>query len=280
MNGNAYLSPRLRDAFAVFAGIAGLIGVAVTLLTAPSTMRTVALALLFGIVFVLALAVGIPETLKRYRALRALPPDADLDDINAAYSVEQATRDEIAWIAKLEASVYSTDDAIPERLLREWYSVNPAGFSLVKAAGGHPVGHLDILPLRSATLEALLRGDIVEREIRGDSLYSPRDRSLIKQLYVESIILLPSKRLAKAAAIMSVLANIPSIVERVADLNTVERIYAIAATPAGEKLMRRLGFDLLSAGERRKDRHNLFAGEASVVVGKASAICGSRALRT
>lgn len=278
MNRNQYLSPQLRNAFAVFAAIAGLIGVAVQLLTAPSRMRTVTLVLLFGVALVLAITVVIPEVLRYYRAARALPADTDLESVSAAYRVEQATSEEVGWIAVLEASVYSTEDAIPERLLREWFSMNHTGFSIVKTADGQPIGHLDILPLRPATLDAFLKGDIVEREIRGDSLYSVDDRRLIKHLYVESIILRPPKPLSNAVAIMSVLSNISSIVERVADLQTAERIYAIAATPSGERVMRRLGFELLSAGDRRKDGHNLFAAQLSVVAGKVLAICGSRIL--
>lgn len=278
MNRNQYLNPQLRNAFAVFAAIAGLIGVAVQILTAPSIMRTVTLFLLFGVALVLAITVAIPEVLRYYRAARALPADIDLDSVSAAYRVEQATSNEVGWIAKLEASVYSTQDAIPERLLREWFCMNHTGFSIFKTSDGKPVGHLDILPLRPATLDAFLKGDIVEREIRGDSLYSADDRRLIKHLYVESIILRPPKPLSNAAAIMSVLSNMSSIIERIADLQTVERIYAIAATPSGERLMRRLGFDLLSAGDRRKDRHNLFAARVSVVAGKILAICGSRIL--
>src|SRR5713101_7796949 len=130
MNNNRYMSPQLRNAFAVFAGIAGLIGVTVTLLTAPSRMRTVALLLLFGVAIVLTIAIGIPEILKYVRAAQALPSDTELNSIGTAYGVEQATHDEIGWIAKLEASVYSKEDAIPERLLSEWYSMNPTGFSI------------------------------------------------------------------------------------------------------------------------------------------------------
>lgn len=278
MNSNHYLSPRLRNAFAAFAAIAGLIGVAVQLLTAPSSMRTMTLVLLFSVALVLAITVAIPQILRYYRGERALPSDTDLDSVSAAYRVEQATSEEIRWIAELEASIYSREDAIPEHLLREWFSMNHTGFSIVKTADGKPIGHLDILPIRPATLDAFLKGDIVEREIRGDSLYSIDDRSLIKHLYVESIILRPPKPLSNAATIMSVLSNMSSIIKRVADLETVEHIYAIAATPSGERVMRRLGFDLLSAGDRRKDGHNLFAAQRSVLAGKVLAICGNRAL--
>jgi len=258
----------------VFSAIAGLIGVAVTIWTAPSTARTTALVLLFGGALFLAFGVGIPEILRYLRA--PLPSGKQLIGITARYSIEQARSDEIAWIAQLEASVYSSDDAIPERLLREWYVANPTGFSIVKSGDGTPIGHLDILPLRPQTLEPFLKGDIVEREIRGDSLYSARNRQLIKHLYVESIILRPPRPLSNAAAIVAVLSNVSSIIARVADLSTVERVYAIAATTSGEGLMKDLGFELHGAKERRKDGHNLFVAEVPVLARKIVALCGSK----
>jgi len=277
MSRDRYISPQLRNAFALFAGIAGLTGVAVTLLTAPTAMRTITIRLLFSVVIVLLIAIAIPEAFRHYRAASSLPSDAALDRLCTAYRIEQATADELGWIAQLQASVYSREDAIPEYLLREWFSVNPAGFSIVKTADGRPVGHLDILPLRPVTLHTFLGGDIVEREIRGDSLYSVIDRGAIRHLYVESIILCPRKPRSNAAAMVSVLSDAPAIIGRIADLHSVEAIYAIAASPAGERLMRRLGFALLRAGERRKDGHKLFVARPSVVARNVLEVCGRRA---
>ncbi|MCX7426393.1 MAG: hypothetical protein NTW96_12315 [Planctomycetia bacterium] len=76
--------------------------------------------------------------------------------------------------------------------------------------------------------------------------------------------------------IISVLSNLSAIIQRVADLETVENTYAIAATTKGERLMRWLGFELHSPAERRKDRHNLFVVRASVAVQRVLEICGNR----
>jgi hypothetical protein len=277
LSDNRNLSPSLRNAFGVFAGVAGLIGVAVTVWTAPSMLRTVSLCLLFGGALALAVGIGIPEILRYRRLKTALPSLPDIFSVATPYRVVQATPDEVGWIAKLEESVYSSADAIPEFLLREWYSVNDTGFSIVKAADGRPVGHLDILPLRPKTMELFLKGEILEREIRGDSLYSPKQRRLIRHLYIESIILRQPKGLSNAAAVVCVLSSIASIIERVTDLSKVERIYAMAATSAGEGIMRDLGFELHTGGDRRKDGHNLFAARPAAIAGNVLRVCGEKA---
>jgi len=54
---------------------------------------------------------------------------------------------------------------------------------------GQKVGHIDILPLRPATFQTFFEGNVVERDIRGDSLYTQKEKHLIRDLYVESIII-------------------------------------------------------------------------------------------
>jgi len=279
MNDNRKLSPSLRNAFGVFAAVAGLIGVAVTVWTAPSTPRTVSLCVLFGSALALAAGIGIREILRHRRLKTTLPSLPVFHSVATPYRVVQATPDEIGWIARLEESIYSGADAIPEPLLREWYSANDTGFSIVKAADGRPVGHLDILPLRPKTMELFLKGEIVEREIRGDSLYSPKQRRSIRHLYIESIILSQPKGLTNAAALVHVLSNIALIVERVADLPRVERIYAMAASTPGEDFMRDLGFEMHTDGGRRKDGHDLFAVQPAVIARNVLRLCGEKVLQ-
>jgi hypothetical protein len=278
MSRESYISPRLRTVLAAFAGVATITGVAVQLFTAPSTMRLTAVLFLAGVAAILAITIAIPELARQYRAAHSLPSDSELDCLTTGYRVDQAMADELKWIAELERSVYSKEDAIPEHLLREWFAVNPTGFWIVRAMDGVRVGHLDVLPLRPATLQAFLGGDIVERELRGDSLFGPHERGMIKHLYIESIILRPAGPRASATALVAVLASAPALLSRMADLRAVEAIYAIAASRAGDRLMRKLGFEQFKAGERRRDGHDLFVARPSVLARRIVELCRDRIL--
>ncbi|MEW6744660.1 MAG: hypothetical protein AB1486_18040 [Planctomycetota bacterium] len=197
-----------------------------------------------------------------------------MERMTAAYRVTQATSEEIGWIAALEASVYSRHDAVPESVLREWYTCNPTGFSVVTAHGGTPVGHIDILPLRPVPLQEFLDGHILERELRGDSLYRNQERASIRHVYVESVILRPPEGRSPAAVMLALLSWIGEIFERVADLRSLEAIYAIAATVRGDQLLRKLGFELLRPGSSRRDGHDLFVGRPLFVARRLQAIVG------
>ena len=256
----------------------GFIGAIVTILDASDPLRKLAFWVSGACVALLLAMLAVPGAIRAYRARQSLPSDKDLEDRCAGYQLQQADPTDIAWIAHLEASVYSREDAIPERTLDEWYAVNPAGFSIVRSPSGKRIGHLDVLPLRPSTLKAFCKGDIVEKDIRGDSLFSADERHLVTILYVESIILQPERPLTAASAMMCVLKSLPTLIRRVADPNVVQSVYAIAATPAGERLLRKLGFVLECSGERRTDRHNLFCAPFAALVKEAARFSGDSEL--
>ena len=263
-------------AVGIFIAVAGIVGAIVQLLTAPAGLRGISFLLLFAILLGLGIWILINGALKNRKASRALPAIEQLEDICTGYQIAPASAEEIDWIARLEAQIYAPEDAIPKRVLTEWYEKNPDGFSVIRMPNGQKVGHIDILPLRPATQKAFLQGDIVEKDIRGDSLYAPSERHLIENLYVESIIVLPPKGYSKAPAILCVLTNFVGLVERICNPNTVNSIYAIAASQSGDRLLRRLGFDSIGSSDGRIDGHDLFTIKFSELRKNITAICGPR----
>ncbi len=213
---------------------------------------------------------------RKSKASRALPQIEKLDDICTGYRIVQATPEEVDWIAQLEAQVYTPTDAVPKHVLMEWYNSSPTSFSVIKMKNGQKVGHIDILPLRPTTFQTFLEGNIVERDIRGDSLYSQNERHLIRNLYVESIIVLPPKGYSNAPAILCVLTNFNELVSRICDPASVDNIYAIAASKSGERLLKRLGFDQIKSSQNRVDHHDLFAAKFAELVANITTICGGR----
>jgi class 3 adenylate cyclase len=208
-----------------------------------------------------------------HQAARALPTAEELEEelgrSNIRHEVVQASHEEIDYIAELEIEHYK-EDAVPARVLRRWYNANPTGFSVIKNQHGQNVGHIDLLPVRPEPLREFLEGKLSEREIGGDELYTPSERHLVRDLYVESIITRPSKKQGEQSRreqgggetpTVCVLKNITSIVGRVCDASSVETLYAIAATGEGAGFMRKFGFSLIQHGGQRTDHHDLYAAK-------------------
>ncbi|RPI97929.1 MAG: hypothetical protein EHM32_00480 [Spirochaetales bacterium] len=182
---------------------------------------------------------------------------------------------DFAWIAEQEAKRFSGIDVIPEALLREWHSRNPTGFFLITDEDGRRAGYITILPVRAETLRLFLGGSIVERQIRADAMYSADERELIRDLYVESIVINLSGR-ARAAALLALAVNFVSMIELICDIDKLNHVYAIAATTPGVNLLRRLGFSVVQKEVERKDGHVLFSVEGKTLMDRIAGIYKNR----
>jgi len=181
-----------------------------------------------------------------------------LQELITSFLIEPANLEDMEWIARLEAELYRGNDVVPEEILKEWYAANPTGFFVMKTRNAERVGHIDILPVRPRTLQLFVEGALLERDIRADSLYSPGERDSIRELYIESLaICLPGR--SKLAALLSLSSNLPYLVDRIAVLENIESVYAMAATKPGERMMELLGFQIVRNGEWRKDGHPVFS---------------------
>lgn len=266
----------LTKGIAAVITIAGLIGVALQIGTSTEPFRKWGIILIVTTVLIVGVSLWVIEKKRRGRAESALAPLRQLDDICVAYRIRQATIEEIDWIADLQSNVYSHEDAIPLHVLLEWYKANPNGFSVITMTNGQKIGHIDILPLRRSTLDSFVQGNIKERDIRGDSLFSPEQADQITHLYVESIIVHPPKGYSNAPAVLCVLSNFVELIKRLCNADKVGYVYAIAASDSGERLMRRLGFDKIGAADKRIDRHDLFSVRFDELRENIKTICGAR----
>jgi hypothetical protein len=265
-----------KRAVAAIIAASGLVGVIATIFSFAQPLRTWSFLALFVTCAGIGLWYFLRPALDDHRAGRALPEVDRFNELCIAYQASPASKQEVGWIADLERSVYSETDAVPRDVLLEWYNSNPTGFTVIRMGNGTKVGHIDILPLRSSTLNAFIDGKIIERDIRGDSLFTAAEHDQITDLYVESVILQPPKGFSNAPAIMCMLAGFEKLVERICDPSRVHNVYAIAASHSGERFLRRLGFDQLRAAGSRKDEHNLYSVNYRVLRENITTICSNR----
>ena len=195
-----------------------------------------------------------------------------LQELTSSFLFDPATLKDIEWIAQLEAEMYSGEDVVPEEILREWYAANPTGFFVIKTKNGQNLGHIDILPVRPGTLRLFVEGAILERDIRGDSLYSPGERGSIRDLYIESLAVRVSGK-GKISVLRALALNLPSLLCRIAAPENIETVYGMAATKPGERMMEHLGFQRVLKGEERKDGHAIFSAGFKMLMENIAWIC-------
>jgi hypothetical protein len=177
-----------------------------------------------------------------------------------------ATPDDLDWIFRLEIDAYSAQSAVARRTLDAWYGTNPDGFSIL-TMNGRKIGHLTIIPLRPEILESFAQGTIMEQDIHPDSLYTPAEKHLIRNLYVESLIVdsLNGHSTLPIKALTCLAQDFVQLIRRVCDPTNLENVYALAASGPGERFMKGLGFDQVNSDPPRSDQRVLYVAKLSTL---------------
>lgn len=188
------------------------------------------------------------------------------DKIDECYVVP-AEHIDIVWAAFVAKKfLYRGIDVIPRSTMLEWFRTNPHGFWIVRCKGNNS-GNLDILPLKPEKLRSFLAGEISERDISGNDLYSPAESSSIRDLYVESFTAFTVKKVnflwhsmqGFPNATRAFFMNAEKIMASICDTSQIDNIYSIIANKGGQKVAERLGFKLYIQGsERPLDHHNVY----------------------
>jgi len=173
-----------------------------------------------------------------------------------AITVTLATYAEIDWVADLERQLFG-ETAVPLAVLRDWYGTNPNGFHIVRAAGER-IGHVDLLPVKAESLQPFVDGVVDERSLRGSDLHPPAERGLVRDLYLESVIVLGASKAIHDAGVAGLLQALPAILGLLGEPDRLRWIYAVAASPAGHRFLQRVGFEQLAGANARVDGMPLY----------------------
>ncbi len=88
-------------------------------------------------------------------------------------------------------------------------------------------------------------------------LYTPEEQHLVEALYIESIIVKDKYKELKPKALHTILANFEALVGRVCEISRIQKVYGVAVSEKGERLMQQLGFRLIHRAVERSDQHPL-----------------------
>lgn len=198
------------------------------------------------------------------------------DESGVICKASPATPEDLAWIFQLEIDAYSAQHAVARKKLDQWYACNPDGFSIV-TMNGRKVGHLTIIPLRPNILESFVQGTILEQDIHDEHLYTPPEKHLIRNLYVESIIIdSPRGPSVPVIAFARLARDFIPLMNRICDPANLENIYALAASGRGERFMKGLGFVPVKSVQERADQRSLYVAKFGTVKNRIAELLNRR----
>ena len=171
-----------------------------------------------------------------------------------------ARPDDIDRIVALDRRYLPADTIVSETVFRAWHRNNPEIFTCL-LVDGEICGYYSVLPLARPALERFVAGKLAEKDLAADDIVPPDALAAqCSTLYFYSIVLDAAQR----PLLGQLLRHFAARIEAERRRRAVRRVYATAATPAGRRLLERLGFSYRAAAGERADGHDLYAldGEA------------------
>lgn len=177
------------------------------------------------------------------------PPD---DWLN--YTIRSVQRNEIEEIVRIDRSVYDPVDIVPVETVQSWWDADPECLTCIEYGGDHLSGYFCMLFLRPLSLDRLINGTLQEKFLRGKDLFRCSDLRSPRDAYISSIVV--QNRYSALTPLL--IQHMSHRFEWLHRAGILRRVYAIAATSNGEKLVKRFEFSLVKDAECTADHHPLY----------------------
>lgn len=150
-------------------------------------------------------------------------------------------------------------DRIANELAEQWRSRSPRSFVCLLDEAGEVTASFGVMGLEKSFFDQFVAGNIFEHDLRAKDILNWSNTRKAKRIYISGVIVRDAGTPVGHERARMMLWVMFKYFSQEFDLNRLSEIYALAATPAGERMLNKhLGFQLVVPLERRKDKHNLY----------------------
>ena len=156
------------------------------------------------------------------------------------------------------AAAHYGHDSIPNALAEDWRQASPNSFVCLLDQNSQVVASFGILGLSQRFLDFFIDGRLVEADLTPHDLL-PWDETINQEaVYISGVVVRDagSARGQDRARIM--MWSMLMYFRALFDMTKLQRVYALAATPDGEHILPKLGFQIQTFADARRDHHNLY----------------------
>lgn len=182
---------------------------------------------------------------------------------NAPYSIHLASDSDIKWISQKGTQIYSNSDVLPEKVKLSWRKKCPSGFYAIKDRTKHLIGSVELLPIKKSRMLDMINGDISEKDIKGDDLYSAEELDKVECIYIENVIMLTRNNSINGWAFYQCLPMFKKIIAKIVKNTSLVTVYAMPVNEiladrkaTSEKLLKKFGF--VNANKSTKQGYHIY----------------------
>jgi hypothetical protein len=165
----------------------------------------------------------------------------------------------LARQANVLAGEFYGRDTIPFDRYEQWRLKNPRILVCLTDVNNQVAGYFDLLPIRPATMDLFVRGQVTEGSFTHDDLCTTSAGTRCDRLYLGGIAVREPETYAGRRNASILVWALLKFIECFHAVGKERTLYALASTPEGEELLHRFGFTLAATARDRNDHHNLYS---------------------
>jgi hypothetical protein len=193
------------------------------------------------------------------RGRMKLIPDSLIDDLSSdgQYSCEFCSSDKLREACDMTKPYYG-NEYVPAEVAEQWRMKDSRAFVQITNSNGQLCACFGILALSDSFMDQYVRGNVADTQLNEVDILSFEQSKKSKRLYISGVVVRdPSKHVGRKRACVMIWAMMV-YVKRVFGLRKERELFAVAVTSESEKLMKNLGFHIVSNAAQRRDKRNMY----------------------
>lgn len=191
-----------------------------------------------------------------------LPDSIVITGSESRYEVYYETKEICEYFNSKTAS-YFGNDYVDNGVVESWRLRNPKGFIYLSNEKGQPCAALCLFAIEQSFMEQFKKGRVAELDIESNDILDFDGGRKANSLYLPVIVVdEPHAPIGHRRALVMVWALI-EYVKKVYGTRRKRVLYAVPINKASTNLLQRLGFNIVSYAQQRKDKHDMYAFEIS-----------------
>ncbi|MBL7185216.1 MAG: hypothetical protein ISS70_02735 [Phycisphaerae bacterium] len=216
------------------------------------------------------------------RGRMKLIPDSLIDEMSSdgSYSCEFCSGPKLREACDMTKPYYG-NEYVSADIAEQWRMKNPKAFVQITNSTGELCACFGILALSDSFMDQYIKGKVADAQLGAEDILSYEESKKCNRLYISGVITRDHpKYVSRKRACVMIWAMI-FYVKHLFALRKNRELFAVAVTKDSERILKHLGFKIVSIAKNRRDKHDMYClnltkttwNEMMHKVGDYSAMC-------
>ncbi len=215
-------------------------------------------AYVFGTAAILSVLVALGFAWKNGK--RTNVPPLFLDELSDEqnYTCQPCTAANLRAATEMVRPLFGREN-IDVDMIEQWRLKNPQGFMEIVDSTGDLIACFVVIGLVNSFMQQFTAGRVTEKDIAGESVLDMRSTKKQSEIYISGVVVKDPRSFVGAVRFRYLIWAMLMYFKHHFHIQRAKRFYAIPLNDESERLLKNLGFSIVSPAKNRRDKHNFYS---------------------